>query len=110
MGYMETQYQLPFFHTLPLEDLVVRDCINGDVNARSIEVEPEGYVRGNITAQSVVSKGKIRGNIDANSVSLRVGSDTIAEITSTMLEVHRAASFNGTCHIRPKPFSGVRDH
>jgi cytoskeletal protein CcmA (bactofilin family) len=109
MGYMEIQYQLPFVHKSPLKDLVVRDYIYGDVNARSIKVEPEGYVDGNITAQLVVSRGKIRGNIDANSVSLRVGSDTVSEITSTMLEVDNDAAFIGECHIRPEASGGFRD-
>jgi len=110
MGYMETQYKLPFFHKMPLEDLVVNDCLDGDVNAKSIVVEAEGYIRGNITAQSVVSKGKIRGNIDANKVSLQIGSDTVSEITSSMLEVENDATFIGECHIKPEPFSAFRNH
>ena len=110
MGYMETQYKLPFFHKMPLEDLVVNDCLDGDVNAKSIVVEAEGYIRGNITAQSVVSKGKIRGNIDANRVSLQIGSDTVSEITSSMLEVENDAAFVGECHIKPERFSWFRNH
>ena len=110
MGYMETQYKLPFFHKMPLEDLVVNDCLDGDVNAKSILVESEGYIRGNITAQSVISKGKIRGNIDANRVSLQIGSDTVSEITSSMLEVENNATFIGECHIKPERFSWFRNH
>lgn len=110
MGYMETQYKLPFFYKMPLEDLVVNDCLDGDVNAKSIVVEAEGYIRGNITAQSVVSKGKIRGNIDANRVSLQIGSDTVSEITSSMLEVENDATFIGECHIKPERFSWFRNH
>ena len=110
MGYMETQYKLPFFHKMPLEDLVVNDCLDGDVNAKSIVVEAEGYILGNITAQSVVSKGKIRGNIDANRVSLQIGSDTVSEITSSMLEVENDATFIGECHIKPERFSWFRNH
>jgi cytoskeletal protein CcmA (bactofilin family) len=81
-------------------DIVIHGQVKGTVNARSLKVEKEGSVVGNVTAQSVVSNGTIKGRIDAISVSLQIGSDTQSEITSNTLQVEISAKINGKCHIQ----------
>jgi cytoskeletal protein CcmA (bactofilin family) len=101
MGYLEVRFKPAVFFNSPIENLVVRELVTGNVNAKTVTVAPGGTIHGNITAQSVVSEGKIRGEIDANSVNLQIGSDTISEITSTKLNIDDQAEFSGTCHIKP---------
>ncbi len=81
-------------------DIVIYGQVKGTVNARSLKVEKEGSVEGNVTAQSVVSNGTIKGKIDAISVSLQIGSDTESEVTSNTLQVEISAKINGKCHIQ----------
>ena len=84
-------------------DIIVHGQINGNVNARSLKVEVEGSVFGNMTAQSVVSSGTTKGRIDALMVSLRAGSNTESEIFSNTLQVEISAIVNGKCHISVQP-------
>ena len=84
-------------------DIIVHGQINGNVNARSLKVEVEGSVFGNMTAQSVVSSGTTKGRIDALMVSLRAGSNTESEIFSNTLQVEISAIVNGKCQISVQP-------
>ena len=94
-------------------DIVIYGQVKGTVNARSLKVEKEGSVEGNVTAQSVVSNGTIKGKIDAMSVSLQIGSDTDSEIISNTLQVEISAKIHGKCHIQTTSnsanLSGARD-
>ena len=80
-------------------DIIVHGRVNGSVNSRSLKIETDGSVVGDITAQSVVTNGAIKGKIYALSVSLGIGSNTESEITSNTLKVEVSATFNGKCHI-----------
>jgi len=80
-------------------DIIVHGQINGNVKARSLKIETEGSVCGNISCQSVVSSGVIKGRIDTLSVNLRVGSDTQSEIDSQTLQVENKAVINANCTV-----------
>lgn len=80
-------------------DIIVHGQINGNVEARSLKIETEGSVCGNISCRSVVSSGVIKGKIDTLSVILRVGSDTQSEISSQTLQVESNAVINANCTV-----------
>ena len=87
-------------------DLIVHGQINGNVKVKSLKIETEGTVCGNITCKYVVSSGDIIGKIDALNVSLLIGSDTKSEVTATTLQVEISAMLDGKCNVGLKSIVG----
>lgn len=71
--------------------------ITGEIHCKAnVLVGRDGYVNGNIEAQSVVTEGHIDGNIKAmDHAVLIVGSVLNGDIFASSLEMEKGALFNG---------------
>lgn len=71
--------------------------VTGEVHSHAnVLVGRDGYVNGNIEAQSVVTEGHIDGNIKATEHAVLIsGSVLNGDIFSSSLEMEKGALFNG---------------
>jgi cytoskeletal protein CcmA (bactofilin family) len=69
--------------------------LEGDVVCSRLEIGPDGYVLGNVTAREVYVEGQVVGTIEASVVHLMDGSHVEGDVHHSVLSMHPSASLLG---------------
>ena len=78
--------------------------IDGDIRCHTISVRPNGFVRGNITAEIVHVYGEVCGTISAKAVSLYAAARVVGTIMHEALTIEDGAFVDGQCKRTDKIF------
>jgi cytoskeletal protein CcmA (bactofilin family) len=85
------------------EDLVVDGEVEGSIALRgqSLTIGPNGRVRANVEARSVILHGRVDGDIHASDrVELRKSASLSGDITTARISIEDGAFFKGTIDIQ----------
>lgn len=89
---------------ISVEDLTVSSChIRACLETcGSIRVAPTGILQGRVRSRNLQVEGQLRGNVTADDkVSLASGASISGDITARSLEVNSGGVINGFCRIEP---------
>lgn len=96
------------------EDLYVDGQVEGSIrlDGNSLTVGPNGQVRADVSAKSVVIQGKLEGNIKATDrAELRKTAITTGDITTKRIAIEEGAMFKGKLDIqRDESKAAAADH
>lgn len=85
------------------EDLYIDGQVEGSIELKgnSLTIGPNGQVRANVNAKSVVVQGKLDGNIHATEhTQLRSSAVTVGDIVSQRLSIEDGAYFKGKIDVQ----------
>lgn len=72
------------------------DCwLEGDVTCSRLEIGPNGYILGNVTARELFVEGQIVGQIEASVVHLMEGAFVEGDILHSVISLHPNATLLG---------------
>lgn len=72
------------------------DCwLEGDVVCSRLEIGPDGYILGNVTARELYVEGQVVGSIHASVVHLMEGAFVEGDIQHSVISIHPSAQLLG---------------
>jgi len=74
--------------------------VNGEVDARAVDITPGAFVDGSIHAQVVQIGGTVKGQVEAKRVKIQQSGEMVGDVVYEVLEVESGSRFEGAC----KPF------
>jgi len=80
-------------------DLSVDGRLIGNLKCKSVTINSDGSVEGNVEASQLINLGDITGDIYAKDVELKDGSKTQSNLKSGNLQVSAGAVLKGKVHI-----------
>jgi len=93
------------------EDLYVDGQVEGsiDLQGNSLTVGPNGQIRANVSAKTVIVQGKLEGNINATErVDFRKSAIAVGDVITQRVAIEEGAYFKGKVDIGKPESSGVR--
>ncbi len=80
-------------------DIRIDGTLIGNISSSAkVVIGPEGYVKGNITAQQVDTTGKITGNIKVSDLlNMREKAELHGDIDAQKISIEPTVYFNGKC-------------
>jgi cytoskeletal protein CcmA (bactofilin family) len=82
-------------------ELHVDGRVDGDIEALTLTIGPEGHVVGHIEAQEITVQGIVNGTMRGRRIQLTRSCKVIADITHDILSIDEGASFEGQCRRIP---------
>jgi len=85
------------------EDLYVDGQVEGsiDLQGNSLTVGPNGQIRANVSAKTVIVQGKLEGNINASlRAELRKSAIAVGDITTQRVAIEEGAYFKGKVDVQ----------
>ncbi len=89
-----------------LGDLQVFGTVEGDVRARTLIVEIDGHIEGQVFAQKLIVGGSINGPVMATDIRIEATAKVMGNVTHNMLTVEPGAFLEGRRPWRPRPVTG----
>lgn len=86
--------------------LQVFGTVEGDVRARTLIVEIDGHIEGQVFAQKLVVGGSISGPVTATDIRIEATAKVMGNIMHNMLTVEPGAFIEGRRPWRPRPVTG----
>lgn len=69
--------------------------VEGRINARTLVIGAEGFVKGTVTAETVDVRGKVDGKISCASLLLRSAAQVKADVAYTTVSIESGATIEG---------------
>lgn len=91
------------------EDLYVDGNVEGNIELRnnSLTVGPNGKVKANVSAKTVVIQGKLHGSVNASErVDLRMSAVVTGDVTTQRIAIEEGAFLKGKVDIQKEAGSG----
>ncbi|MCY3879620.1 MAG: polymer-forming cytoskeletal protein [Rhodobacteraceae bacterium] len=86
-------------------DVKIDGRIDGDVNAKLIQVGEKAIIKGQIVANEVIVDGRVRGQIRGNRVRLNGSAHVEGEIIHETIAIEAGALFEGTVKRQDNPLA-----
>jgi cytoskeletal protein CcmA (bactofilin family) len=88
------------------EDLYIDGQVEGTVDPKGnrLTIGPNGRVKANVIARSVVVEGKLEGNIQASDrVDLKQSAIVVGDVVTQRISIDEGASIKGSVSIQKEP-------
>jgi cytoskeletal protein CcmA (bactofilin family) len=93
------------------EDLTIEGRVEGTIDLREnvLTIGPNGKIKAQVFAKSVIVLGAVTGNITASEkIDIRDGGTVEGDLVSPRVGISEGAHFRGTVDMQKKPQQGVQ--
>lgn len=88
-------------------DLQIEGDVVGDVQCAALSVGPNGAIKGDVTAESLLVRGSITGGVRARNVQLAATGRIEGDIVAAQLVIEAGGAFEGRSRRDADPLSNI---